>query len=57
MTVWLLVRLVAVLVCVLMWRSERRARQIHGPGSGSGDSTSARDRGGQFYSDRGSGGL
>ena len=54
MTVWLLVLLVTVVVGVLVWRSERRARQIHGLESGAGDSTSARNRGGEFFIDRGS---
>ena len=57
MTVWLLILLVVVVAGAVLWRSQRRARQIHGPGSGSGGTTSARDRGGEFYSDRGSGGL
>lgn len=57
MTMWLLILLVIVVVGALIWRSERRNRQIRGPGAGMGDSTSARDRGGEFYSDRGSGGL
>lgn len=56
MTMWLLILLVIVVVGALIWRSERRNRQIRGPGGGVGDSTSARDRGGEFYSDRGSGG-
>lgn len=56
MTMWLLILLVIVVVGALIWRSERRNRQIRGPGAGMGDSTSARDRGGEFFSDRGSGG-
>ena len=57
MTVWLLALLVVVVAGALLWRSARRARQIRGPGSGTGDSTSARDKGGEFYSDRGPSGL
>lgn len=32
MTIWLLILLVIVVVGVLVWRSERRNRQIHGAG-------------------------